>query len=103
MLLLLSGLDSSVVLARELACKLLTIAKQMTINYYSMGSLTCIILLLSGSVQYYSYMANLSFDNSAYGQEQTIVVEDGRVNIQRGQEQIVIHEWLEDSSNDGIA
>jgi hypothetical protein len=54
-----------------------------------MGSLTCTILLLLGSVQYNPYMANLSFDNSAYGQEQSIEVENGRVSIEDGQEQSI--------------
>jgi len=75
MLLLLSGLDEQVFLARELACKLLIIPTQIAnnCNYYSVRSLACIILLLSGFIQYYySYMPNLSFDNRAYGQEQTV-------------------------------
>src|SRR5829696_4255807 len=37
-------------------------------NYYSVGALACIILLLSGSIQFYFYMTNLSFANRAYGQ-----------------------------------
>ena len=76
---------------KRLASKLQTIPKQIARkrNYYSIGSLTCIILLLLGSVQYYPYMANLSFDNSAYGQEQSIEVEDGRVSIEDGQEQSI--------------
>src|SRR5829696_5576122 len=86
MLLLLSGLDEQVFLARELACKLLIIPTQIAnnCNYYSVRSLACIILLLSGFIQYYySYMPNLSFDSIAYGQEQTV---DGKRS--------------EDSSND---
>jgi hypothetical protein len=78
---------------KRLASKLQTIPKQIARKrnyYYSVGSLTCIILLLLGSVQYYyPYMANLSFDNSAYGQEQSIEVEDGRVSIEDGQEQSI--------------
>src|SRR5215218_9520574 len=72
MLLLLIGLHESVFLARELACKVITILTLITsnYNYYSLKSFACIILLLSGSIQYYSYMHNLSFDNRAYGQEQ---------------------------------
>jgi hypothetical protein len=54
-----------------------------------MGSLTCIILLLLGSVQYYPYMANLSFDNSAYGQQESIEVEDGRVSIEDRQQETI--------------
>ena len=101
MLLLRSGLDWPVVFARELACKLLMIPTQITsdCNYYSVGCLACIILLLSGSSQYYSFIANLSFDNSAYGQEQGLEVHDGRVNLQRGQEQSVDDEGSEDSSH----
>src|SRR5688572_10613991 len=58
-------------------------------NYYSVGSLACIVLLLSGFIQYYFSMTNLSFANRAYGQEQTVEVEDGRVNLAHGQEQTV--------------
>src|SRR5215212_5381097 len=92
MLLLLSGLDEQVFLARELACKLLIIPTQIAnnCNYYSVRSLACIILLLSGFIQYYySYMPNLSFDNRAYGQEQTVEIDNGRVSIGDGQEQTV--------------
>src|SRR5215213_5305163 len=101
MLLLRSGLDWPVNFARELACKLLMIPTQITrdSNYYSVGCLACIILLLSGSSQYYSYMANLSSDNSAYGQEQGLEVDDGRVNLQLGQEQSVDDEGSEVSSH----
>jgi hypothetical protein len=101
MLLLRSGLDWPVVFARELACKLLMISTQITrdSNYYSVGCLACIILLLSGSSQYYSYMANLSSDNSAYGQEKGLEVDDGRVNLQLGQEQSVDDEGSEVSSH----
>src|SRR5215210_3735713 len=92
MLLLLSGLDEQVFLARELACKLLIIPTQIAnnCNYYSVRSLACIILLLSGFIQYYySYMPNLSFDNRAYDQEQTVEIDNGRVSIGDGQEQTV--------------
>jgi hypothetical protein len=101
MLLLRSGSDWPVVFARELACKLLMIPTQITsdCNYYSVGCLACIILLLSGSSQYYYYMANLSSDKSAYGQEEGLEVDDGRVNLQRGQEQSVDDEGSEDSSH----
>src|ERR671911_126018 len=53
---------------------MLTIPTQIVRNcdYYSVGSLACITLLLLGSIPYYFYMANLSFDNSAYGQEQSV-------------------------------
>ena len=53
---------------------MLTISTQIVRNcdYYSVGSLACITLLLLGSIPYYFYMANLSFDNSAYGQEQSV-------------------------------
>src|SRR5215207_7273021 len=37
-------------------------------NYFSVGALACIILLLSGSIQFYFYMTNLSFAIRAYGQ-----------------------------------
>src|SRR5215208_6009536 len=102
MLLLLIGLHESVFLARELACKVITILTLITsnYNYYSLKSVACIILLLSGSIQYYSYMHNLSFDNRAYGQEQAAEVEDGRVNMVDGQEQTGDDEASEDSSND---
>src|SRR5829696_9995271 len=103
MLLLLSGLDEQVFLARELACKLLIIPTQIAnnCNYYTVRSLACIILLLSGFIQYYySYMLNLSFDNRAYGQEQTVEIENGRVSIGDGQEQTVDGKRSEDSSND---
>src|SRR5215211_4072038 len=103
MLLLLSGLDEQVFLARELACKLLIIPTQIAnnCNYYSVRSLACIILLLSGFIQYYySYMPNLSFDNIAYGQEQTVEIDNGRVSIGDGQEQTVDGKRSEDSSND---
>src|SRR5215208_1529499 len=102
MLLLLIGLHESVFLARELACKVITILTLITsnYNYYSLKSFACIILLLSGSIQYYSYMHNLSFDNRVYGQEQAAEVEDGRVNMVDGQEQTGDDEASEDSSND---
>ena len=45
-------------------------------NYYSVKSITCIILLLSGFIQYSFYMPISPFDNGAYGQEQ--IVEDER-------------------------
>src|SRR5918995_2150732 len=53
---------------------MLTISTQIVRNcdYYSVGSLACITLLLLGSIPYYFYMANLPFDNSAYGQEQSV-------------------------------
>jgi uncharacterized membrane protein len=79
-----------VVLVRELVCKVLMIPTQRTSNsnnYYSVGSLACIVLLLSGFIQYYPYMTDLSFANKAYGQKQNIEVEDGRVNLAHGQEQ----------------
>src|SRR5829696_4802704 len=100
MLLLLIGLHESVFLARELACKVITILTLITsnYNYYSLKSFACIILLLSGSIQYYSYMHNLSFDNRAYGQ--AAEVEDGRLNMVDGQEQTGDDEASEDSSND---
>ena len=83
---------------------MLTIPTQIARNYdyYSVGSLACIILLLLGSVPYYFYMANLSFDNRAYGQEQSVEVEEGQVNIELGQEQSVDDERREDSSSDDI-
>jgi hypothetical protein len=70
-------------------------------NYYysSIGSLACIVLLLSGFIQYYFYMTGLSFANKAYGQEQNIQVEDGRVNLAYGQEQNIQVGRSEDSSN----
>jgi hypothetical protein len=49
----------------------------------------CIVLLLSGFIQSYSYMANLSFDSRAFGQEPTVEVGDGQVKIGRGQEPTV--------------
>ena len=92
-------------LARELACKVITILTLImsNYNYYSLRSFACIILLLSGSIQYYSYMHNLSFDNRVYGQdqEQAAEVEDGRVNIVDGQERNAEDdEASEDSSDD---
>ena len=88
---------------KRLARKLQTIPKQIAskCNYYSVGALTCIILLLSGSVQYYSYpyMANLSFDNSAYGQEQSVELDNSRVNIEGSEEQTVDDERSQDNSN----
>jgi hypothetical protein len=91
-----------VVLARELACKVLIIPTQIAnnCNGFSVRSLACIILLLSGFIQHYSYMTNLSFDNRAYGQEQTVEVDDGRVNIVNGQEQTADDEASQDSRND---
>jgi hypothetical protein len=46
--------------------------------YYSVGALACIALLLSGFIQYYSYITNLSFANKAYGQEKNVEVDDER-------------------------
>src|SRR5215213_478171 len=54
-------------------------------NYFSVGTLACIILLLSGSIQFYFYMTNLSFANRAYGQLGNVEVGDGRVKIGDGQ------------------
>src|SRR5215208_5087605 len=68
-------------------------------NYFSVGALACIILLLSGSIQYYFYITNLSFANRAYGQEGTVVVGDGRVKIGHGQEGTFDDERSEGSSN----
>jgi hypothetical protein len=45
-------------------------------NYYSVKPLVCIILLLSGFIQYCVYVPISPFDNSAYGQEQ--IVDDER-------------------------
>ena len=45
-------------------------------KYYSVKPLVCIILLLSGFIQYSFYISISPFDNSAYGQEQ--IVEDER-------------------------
>ncbi len=58
-------------------------------NYLSAGSVACIVLLLSGFIQSYSYMANLSFDSRAFGQEPTVEVGDDQVKITRGQEPTV--------------
>ncbi|MDQ5831375.1 MAG: hypothetical protein M3269_03825, partial [Thermoproteota archaeon] len=44
-------------------------------------------------------MANLSFDNSAYGQEQSVEVDDNRVNIEGSEEQTVDDERSQDNSN----
>ncbi|MDQ3968559.1 MAG: hypothetical protein M3275_09210, partial [Thermoproteota archaeon] len=46
-------------------------------------------------------MDNLSFDNSAYGQEQSIEVEDGQVSIEDGQEQSIEVEDGQVSIEDG--
>src|SRR5687768_6029471 len=46
-------------------------------NYYSVKSIACIILLLSGFIQYCFYIPVSSFDNSAYGQKQ--IVEEERL------------------------
>src|SRR3712207_4854275 len=98
MLLLRSCSGWSVVFTGELACKLQTIPKLMATNSNSVGSLTCIILLLLGSVQYHPYIVNLSVDSSAYGQEQSVEVEDGRLSIELGQEQAIDDEGSEDRS-----
>ncbi|MDP8888370.1 MAG: hypothetical protein M3M89_01925, partial [Thermoproteota archaeon] len=87
---------------------MLTIPKQIAsnCNYYSVGALVCIILLLLGSVQhYYPYMANLSSDNTAYGQEQSVEAEDDPVAIERVQEESVVLERSEntDGNNDTAA
>src|SRR5688572_3344241 len=58
-------------------------------NYFSAVSVACIVLLLSGFIQSYSHMANLSFDSRAFGQEPTIEDGDGQVKITRGQEPTV--------------
>src|SRR5687768_17712905 len=55
-------------------------------NYFSVGSVACIVLLLSGFIQSYSYVANLSFDSRAFGQVPNVEVGDGQVKIGRGQE-----------------
>ena len=62
--------------------------------------MACIVLLLSGFIQSYSYMVNLSFDSRAFGQEPTVEVGDGQVKIGRGQEPTVEDERPEES-NDG--
>ena len=69
-------------------------------NYLSAGSVACIVLLLSGFIQSYSYLANLSFDSRAFGQEPNVEVGDGQVKIGRGQEPNVEDERPEES-NDG--
>ena len=56
----------------------------------SAGSLACIITLLLGPIQYYyPYNNNLSFYSEAYGQQQTVEVDDGQINIADGQQQTV--------------
>jgi hypothetical protein len=77
-----------VVLGREKACKILMVfrLRANNCNYLSAGSVACIVLLLSGFIQSYSYMANLSFDSRAFGQEPNVEVGDGQVKIGRGQE-----------------
>ena len=69
-------------------------------NYFSAVSVACIVLLLSGFIQSYSYMVNLSFDSRAFAQEPTVEVGDGQVKIGRGQEPIDEDERPEES-NDG--
>ena len=52
------------------------------------------------SVQYYyhfPYTANLSFDNSAYAQQESIEVEDGRVSIEGRQQESIGDETGEDT------
>ena len=90
------------VLGREKACKILMVfrLRANNCNYLSAGSVACIVLLLSGFIQSYSYMANLSFDSRAFGQEPNVEVGDGQVKIGRGQEPNVEDERPEES-NDG--
>src|SRR5215216_1975569 len=68
-------------------------------NYFSVGALACIILLLSGSIQFYFYMTILSFANSAYVQLGNVEVGDGRVKIGDGQLGNVDDERSEGSSD----
>src|SRR5215203_2137186 len=68
-------------------------------NYFSVGALACIILLLSGSIQFYFYMTNLSFAIRAYGQLGNVEVGDGRVKIGDGQLGNVDDERSEGSSD----
>ncbi|MCY1155842.1 MAG: hypothetical protein MOP49_1154, partial [Nitrososphaera sp.] len=79
------------VLGRERDCKILMVFRlsDNNFNYFSAGSVACIFLLLSGFIQSYSYMANLSLDSRAFGQEPTVEVGDGQVKIGRGQEPTV--------------
>jgi hypothetical protein len=59
-------------------------------HFTSAGSLACIITLLLGPIQYYyPYNNNLSFYSEAYGQRQTVEVDDGQINIADGQRQTV--------------
>ena len=73
-------------------------------NYFSAVSVACIVLLLSGFIQSYSYMVNLSFDSRAFAQEPTVEVGDGQVKITRGQEPTVEDERPEESNDgDGVS
>jgi hypothetical protein len=95
-----------VVLGRERACRILMVfrLRANNCNYFSAVSVACIVLLLSGFIQSYSYMANLSFDSRAFGQEPTVEVGDGQVKITRGQEPTVEDERPEESNDgDGVS
>jgi hypothetical protein len=95
-----------VVLGRERACRILMVfrLRANNCNYFSAVSVACIVLLLSGFIQSYSYMANLSFDSRAFGQEPTVEVGDDQVKITRGQEPTVEDERPEESNDgDGVS
>lgn len=78
------------VLARSWVYKALMLFTLRTIrsHFTSAGSLACIITLLLGPIQYYyPYNNNLSFYSEAYGQQQTVEVDDGQINIADSQQQ----------------
>ena len=76
------------VLAIEWVCKELmhSIIRNNNSNYSKVACLGCIILLLHSG---FPYNVNLSFDKTAYGQQQTIDLKHNGTDIVTGPEQVV--------------
>ena len=60
-----------------------------TTGYRHIGAVACIALLLSGSIQYFSYMTNLSLVSLSYGeqQQQKVQVDKDGISLLYGEQQ----------------
>jgi hypothetical protein len=63
---------------KRIGSQLIMLPTQRTSSYYCVEALLCTALLLSGFIQYCSYVTNLSFVNLAYGEEKKVEVDDER-------------------------
>src|SRR5919199_1501190 len=71
-----------------ISSKLIMVRSHRTTGYCHMGALACIALLLSGSIQYFSHMTNLSFVSLSYAeQQQKLQVDKDGINLSYAEQQ----------------